>query len=245
MTFGVFSRIIVLFSAVVLIPACVKEVKDISQLKDENTGALETVPYYQKGTAMFDTRASVRQAEEEATQAIRKRLAEDKKKPGDTKIFDPWLPPDDVQSEKLSQALKFLPKDKYGYPDWTAAVQRGILKPKDSIPVPGAVQAPSAEGDDKKAESQKEFDMDIIFEINDRLMANVRFPHKTHTFWLSCNVCHPAIFKPQKGANVFTMYDIWEGRYCGRCHGKVAFQPKGFYNCQRCHSVKKKTMGVK
>lgn len=221
------------FSLAVLASACVKEVKDVRDIPEKSPVAVESVPFYQKGSQAFDTNEAINWEKEAAAEAIKKRSEE--RKGIDFKIFDPWLPPTDVKSAELSAALQFLPKDYYGYPDWVAAVQRGIIKPKDALP--GKVET-------TPAEKQETFDEDIIFEINDRLMYNVRFPHKVHNFWLSCKVCHPAIFKPKRGANIFSMYDIWDGKFCGRCHGKVAFQPKGYNNCRKCHSSKKKTMGI-
>lgn len=117
-------------------------------------------------------------------------------------------------------------KDAFGYPDWTAAVRQGIIEPIDSLP-----------GQEPKKE--EEFNEDIIFEINDIMMPDVMFPHRIHNYWFSCKVCHSGIFKPKKGANDFKMKDNWDGNYCGRCHGKVAYAPKGFENCIRCHSVKR------
>ncbi len=239
-----------LFLVLLSASGCVKEVRDVKDVKDidDNGVSLDTVPYYKKDSLAFDTKAAVRQADEDAMRAIKRRLEESQRKP-DVKIFDPWLPPSDVQSEKLTKALRYFPKDKYGYPDWTAAVQRGILKPKGSLNeksapaenAPDSLKYGNAEGE---LTEDAPYEANILFEINDRLMANVVFPHTVHTFWLSCKVCHPAIFKPVKGGNAFTMYDIWEGKYCGHCHGKVAFQPKGYNNCRRCHSSKKKTMGI-
>ncbi|MBI3399176.1 MAG: hypothetical protein HY026_08130 [Deltaproteobacteria bacterium] len=142
-------------------------------------------------------------------------------------IPDPWIPPAAIKPNELPSPLRGFPKDKFGYPD----LKEGILQPKSSIA--------------EVASEETLFDQDILFEINDRLMANVVFPHKAHTFWLSCKICHPSIFIDKRGANKFTMYDVWGGKYCGRCHGKVAFQPKGFENCQRCHSARKKTLGIK
>ncbi len=247
---------------------CVKEVKDVKEI--ESSQGLTAVPYVPPGTAAFSSAGAEKLSqtdEEAAKQAIQKRVEEMAQQKGEKpKIFDPWIPPDDIKSEKLYKALRILPKDKYGYPDWSAAATKGIIKPRDSIgPSQPKVEAESkaaaafvdAAGkeiaipaDRKEAQKQEQleegvFDADIIFEINDRLMFNVKFPHKAHTYWLSCKICHPSIFIPKKGANQFTMYDIWDGKYCGRCHGKVAFQPKGFNNCQRCHSSRKKTMGVR
>jgi len=95
----------------------------------------------------------------------------------------------------------------------------------------------------EEPKKEEEFNEDIIFVINDSMMPDVMFPHRIHNYWFSCKVCHSGIFKPKKGANDFQMKDNWDGNYCGRCHGKVAYAPKGFENCIRCHSVKSQKAG--
>ncbi len=70
---------------------------------------------------------------------------------------------------------------------------------------------------------------------------NVIFSHGTHTEWLHCNNCHPRIFKMKTGANLFTMADIFEGRFCGVCHGRVAFP---VLDCFRCHSQVEKSAAM-
>ena len=76
-------------------------------------------------------------------------------------------------------------------------------------------------------------DLDIL--MRETLpMAMVLFPHKGHTEWMSCEMCHDAIFKAQTGANPVNMGAILEGEYCGVCHGAVAFP---LTECDRCHSV--------
>ncbi|HLE08075.1 MAG TPA: cytochrome c3 family protein [Thermodesulfobacteriota bacterium] len=203
--------------------------------KPEPRPGLETVPFYRKGSAAFNTKTAItateakEKADKEKFEADIKGRFEEKKT--ELQIFDPWIPPKVRLPSELPPSLRQWPKDKFGYPDWTAAVELGLIKPRNSI-TGGPVQ-------------EDIIDTDIVFEINDRLMRNVLFPHKIHTYWLSCKVCHPGIFIPKKGANIFSMYDIWSGKYCGRCHGKVSFQPKGFDNCRRCHRVPKKTMGPK
>lgn len=212
--------------------ACVREVKDLKDFSADRGTVQEKI--------------AAKQTDEEAAQAIKKRLGE---KYPELRI-DPWVPPPQIPVERLPRALQAMPKDHFGYPDWSAAVKRGLLNPMNSL---GEVSKREgyqfAEGSKEAAEAAERFAKedapdDIIFEINDRLMFNVRFPHRIHTYWLSCKICHPGIFVAKKGANIFTMPDIWDGKYCGRCHGKVSFQPKGFYNCERCHSVNKKVMGV-
>lgn len=211
---------------------CVKDVKDLKDFPGDRS--------FEK------TKQAGVQTEEAVTQAIKERVME-----GRTDLrIDPWVPPLDIPIEKLPRALQAMPKDHYGYPDWTAVVRRGMLKPMDSLEEASRKEGfLFAEGSKEAVEAAESFAKekapdDIIFQINDRLMFNVRFPHKIHTYWLSCKVCHPGIFIAKKGENKMSMYAIWDGEFCGRCHGRVAFQPKGFYNCERCHSVNKKVMGI-
>jgi c(7)-type cytochrome triheme protein len=189
----------------------------------EKHRGLDTIPFYRKGDLGFDTKAALSHIEREKKEEerIRKEI-----EGGIVDVSDPRLPPTTRRPSDLPPALRGFPKDKFGYPDWTKAVKQGLIKPSGTLL--GGKETAAA------------FDRDILMVINDRLMADVMFPHETHTFWLSCQNCHPAIFKPKKGANEFGMNDIWEGEYCGRCHGIVAFQAKGFENCQRCHSVNKR-----
>jgi c(7)-type cytochrome triheme protein len=209
--------------------------KDIKDLSEEPSSGLDTIPFYQKGSSAFDTKAALQalEAEKKAEEQRKAGISEEIKKrfegqTANSGIPDPWIPPATIKTQDLPLPLKDFPKDIFGYPDWTAAVREGVIRPRGYI------------GD---AAEEGIFDKDILFEIKDRLMANVVFSHNVHTYWLSCKVCHPAIFIDKKGANKFTMYDVWNGKYCGRCHGKVAFQAKGFENCQRCHSSKKKGKG--
>ena len=78
-------------------------------------------------------------------------------------------------------------------------------------------------------------DLNIVREVKGS-MPDVVYPHKQHTEWLDCSNCHPAIFKPQKGANQISMASILLGEACGTCHGKVAFPVS---ECRLCHSKPK------
>ena len=65
-------------------------------------------------------------------------------------------------------------------------------------------------------------------------MPDIIFSHKKHTVWNGCEVCHPDIFVGiKKGTTKYTMVDLFEGKYCGVCHDKVAFPQT---DCTRCHS---------
>lgn len=77
-----------------------------------------------------------------------------------------------------------------------------------------------------------------ILRVPKAAVQDVLFPHKQHTEWLDCSNCHPAIFAPQKGANIISMPLIMLGQKCGVCHGTVAFPVS---ECAKCHNQKKTT----
>lgn len=59
------------------------------------------------------------------------------------------------------------------------------------------------------------------------------FSHRKHTVWNGCEVCHPDLFiGVKRGTDKYSMIDLFAGRYCGACHGKVAFPQN---DCRRCH----------
>jgi len=116
-------------------------------------------------------------------------------------------------------AMKAFPADRRGAVNWARAMEDGIVNPRMSL-----------RGD----EDMNIMDMDILFKDTGD-MPWVRFPHLAHTRWLDCSNCHPKIFIPQRGGNQEIGMDaIIAGKYCGRCHDKVAFP---LWTCERCHSV--------
>lgn len=129
------------------------------------------------------------------------------------------------------KALDVLPKDPQGRVNWTAAVVQGLINPKPSL--------------DPNVEDEPPLKLNIFIEAKVPLMANVIFPHSIHTYWLSCKNCHPKIFLPEAGANPISMDAIFKGEWCGRCHGKVAFNFWPRENCLRCHMVLKGQSGQK
>ncbi len=120
-----------------------------------------------------------------------------------------------------------LPVDKYGLTDWAAAVKQDKIKPKGSL--------------DPTADEMPPLDLDIIIKSKSLYVKDVKYPHWMHTYWLKCEVCHAtkggAIFIPAKGQNNMTMVGIANGKWCGRCHNKIAFP---LADCNRCHTVPKK-----
>ncbi|MEE9614362.1 MAG: cytochrome c3 family protein [Thermodesulfobacteriota bacterium] len=125
-------------------------------------------------------------------------------------------------------ALDQLPRDKFGFVDWATAIKEELISPRDSI---------TGEKEKKEEPLSPSLSGDIIMRPGMDFMPDVVFPHDVHNLWLSCEICHPAMFKMQAGASSITMKDIWKGKFCGRCHGKVAFPVR---NCFRCHSGEKK-----
>lgn len=114
-----------------------------------------------------------------------------------------------------------LPKEPNGGTDWDRALDEGLIKPKPGL---------SAD-----AEDQPVLDLDVELVPRDVPDFKATFPHKQHTQFLACANCHPAIFQMEKGADPITMEKIFAGEYCGRCHGKVAFEPAT--GCPRCHKA--------
>lgn len=105
---------------------------------------------------------------------------------------------------------------------WVQALRLGQIKPRTNLLPKTEVNL---------------LDMDIIFgKTGDN--AFVRFPHLVHTEWLDCANCHEEIFKKEFGKTPISMLEILGGKYCGKCHGAVAFP---LTECNRCHSVNPST----
>jgi len=122
----------------------------------------------------------------------------------------------DVFTEKL-------PKERFGNGiNWEKAEEDGHLKLIDFI-----------EGISIKRVAMK-IQPDFILNSKVAGMPAIVFSHKKHTVWNGCEVCHPEIFVGvKKGATKYSMVEIFEGRFCGVCHTKVAFP---MTDCQRCHT---------
>lgn len=127
-------------------------------------------------------------------------------------------------------ALKYMPKAGNDTVNWTLAVLNGLIKPRPSI--------------DPNEKEEEPLSLNIFIEAKVPLMANVIFPHSIHTYWLSCDNCHPKIFIAEAGANPISMDEIFKGKWCGRCHGKVAFDFWPEAHCRRCHMLPKQQSGL-
>jgi c(7)-type cytochrome triheme protein len=114
-----------------------------------------------------------------------------------------------------------LPKDANGNVNWVAALASDAISP--------------APGPDPATEEQPVLDLDIELVPADMPELKVIYPHAIHTKLLGCQNCHMEIFQMERGADPITMEKILAGEYCGRCHGKVAFDPTTA--CDRCHKA--------
>ncbi len=114
------------------------------------------------------------------------------------------------------------PLDRFGFIDWIALEKSGAFTPASSL-------------NTEDGEKEEIRDNKIFFKSTSKFMKNVIFDHKIHSTWVKCSLCHPALFKPELGANKIRMRDMSEGKSCGKCHGKVSFT---YADCKRCHNHK-------
>jgi len=115
------------------------------------------------------------------------------------------------------------PKERFGNGiNWEKAESDGFIKLTDYL-----------EGVSIKRKTMK---VQKDFTLNPKVegMPDIVFSHAKHTVWNGCEVCHPEIFVGvKKGATKYSMVEIYDGKYCGVCHLKVAFP---VLDCQRCHT---------
>lgn len=118
---------------------------------------------------------------------------------------------------------KDLPRERFGNGiDWEKAEAAGLIKPLDFIEGFSVKRPP--------LKVQKDFSLEAKIEG----MPDIIYSHEKHTIWNGCEGCHPEIFFGiKKGLTKYSMVDIFEGKYCGACHGQVAFP---LLDCQRCHT---------
>lgn len=125
------------------------------------------------------------------------------------------------KAKRWEDAAASLPRDATGAVDWIQALEDGAIAPRPSP--------------DPKAPVQAVLDLDLELTNSASRVFRAVFRHASHTAWLGCGSCHPAIFPLGRKAapTVITMADIQKGQYCGACHGSVAFGVAG--RCGRCH----------
>jgi len=115
------------------------------------------------------------------------------------------------------------PKDKFGNGiNWEKAAEDGQIKLSDHL-----------EGVSIKQPAQS-IQKDFTIQPKAGQKGEILFSHKKHVLWNGCEVCHPEVFKGGKrGSQQYTMNDIKDRKFCGVCHGSVAFP---LDDCFRCHT---------
>ncbi|PLX89347.1 MAG: hypothetical protein C0618_01475 [Desulfuromonas sp.] len=130
---------------------------------------------------------------------------------------------DDHVRDDFDDLAERLPEGRFGNRiDWAKASRQGLVNPKDFI------EGVSFERTKMKHEEG-------IVNVDAKLtgLPDIVFSHKEHAVWNSCDLCHPEVFALKAGATKYSMQDIFAGKFCGTCHGNVAFPLK---DCGRCHS---------
>jgi len=127
-------------------------------------------------------------------------------------------PPAIEAVKSWEQAEEMLPKDDMDQVDWVEALEQGIIRPRAAI-------------GGRRRGLAADFKFDFFLPGPDPSF-DAFFPHSVHTEWLSCESCHPKIFRV-RGTEI-TMDEVFAGNYCGKCHGTVAF---GLDACTRCHTA--------
>jgi len=113
-----------------------------------------------------------------------------------------------------------LPKAFYGV-DWEGAEKSGLIKPVDFLEGVSVRRPPMQSREDFSIKAGYSWVNPIVFS------------HEKHSIWNGCELCHPEIFPTAKrGTGRYSMFANIEGRFCGACHGKVAFP---LNNCRFCH----------
>ena len=106
--------------------------------------------------------------------------------------------------------------------DWNIAEEQGLVTAKDYI-----------EGITFPNKSQVLNNRDEPRSPSLPGLPDIIFSHSKHVAWTGCGMCHPNVFALETGKTKMTMKEISEGKFCGICHGKVAFP---LNDCAKCHS---------
>jgi len=124
----------------------------------------------------------------------------------------------DYGKEKFSDT-KDLPKTSFGNKiDWVRAMDENLISPKKFL---------------YDTAKPIKYEKHLILAAEWAMIPSAIFPHKSHVQWLDCSNCHPDIFNiKKKTTKHFSMMYILNNRFCGVCHGKVAFPND---DCVRCH----------
>ena len=126
----------------------------------------------------------------------------------------------EIDFDSFTQAF---PRERFGNGvNWDKAEEAGLIKLVDFV--------------DGISFKRKGMAVQKDFSLTAKVagMPDILFSHARHTVWNGCEVCHPEIFiGVKRGASKYSMVEIFDGKYCGACHGKVSFP---LLDCQRCHT---------
>lgn len=121
--------------------------------------------------------------------------------------------------KKYAELQQTLPAAQFGDKiDWAKALAEGLIKPKNTL-----------------SNDFKPIILDRTLTLRAEMggISPAVFPHKIHSEWLDCDICHPDIFNIQKKTTKhFSMWRILRKEFCGACHLNVAFPMN---ECKRCH----------
>ena len=145
--------------------------------------------------------------------------SEEVAKPATVRLKPKVSSPAPAELQSRADYLQGLPPAEYGNRvDWVQALETGKIEPKGDI----------------SAEVEPEvLDLDIVMPVK-ASMDHVRFSHKIHTQWLTCESCHAGLFEMEQGTSEMSKAKMIAGENCGVCHGSVAFP---IDDCKRCHNV--------
>lgn len=122
------------------------------------------------------------------------------------------------------KSLSYLPEAHYGNRiNWMRAIEEGLIEPATYL-----------KDDSIQFNSKRSI---TIYSSWMYMYSNVQFPHESHGRWLDCTSCHTKIFNYEsRTTDNLSMINILNKKFCGVCHGKVAFP---INNCRRCHPAMK------
>ncbi len=86
---------------------------------------------------------------------------------------------------------------------------------------------------EKARQHQETLDLDVAVTPKAQTGGATTFSHKQHR-WVECATCHSNLFTNTPGATTMPKADIYGGKYCAPCHGKVTDDLT--VSCRRCHS---------
>ena len=136
------------------------------------------------------------------------------------------------EAKTFEEVLELMPLDYAGGADWVQAMAEGLVAPRlldnttPSEDLPFTLDTLAKLGGLNPSRPLLDLDLSLVPESEP--FFEVRFPHAPHTQLLNCSSCHP-----NASSMEVPMERILAGEACGKCHGRVSFEPQ--ISCGRCH----------